>query len=68
MLFKSTAGGNNVSEMLDLYTKGNKKQIEPCTSAVDTEASRLDQLSENARWSACCPFVSKDKDNGKGKT
>ncbi|KAL2945475.1 DNA repair-scaffolding protein [Bienertia sinuspersici] len=62
MLFNSATGGNNVSEMLDLYTKGNKKQFEPCTSyEVDAEARRVDQLNENARW---YPFYSKDKNTG----
>lgn len=67
MLFKPIKGGNNVSEMLDRYTKGNEKQFEPCTSyAVDKEARRLDQQSETARRSTCHPFNSEDKNPGKG--
>ncbi|XP_021763099.1 uncharacterized protein LOC110727840 [Chenopodium quinoa] len=62
---KSIKEGNNVSEMLDLYTKGNEKQYEPCTSSeVDKEARRMDQLSERARWSTCHPFNSKNKNLG----
>ncbi|XP_056688703.1 uncharacterized protein [Spinacia oleracea] len=65
MLFKPIKGGNNVSEMLDRYTKGNEKQFEPCTSyAVDKEARRLDQQSETARRSTCHPFNSEDKNPG----
>uniref|UniRef100_A0A803MPI3 Uncharacterized protein n=1 Tax=Chenopodium quinoa TaxID=63459 RepID=A0A803MPI3_CHEQI len=62
---KSIKEGNNVSEMLDLYTKGNEKQFEPCTSSeVDKEARRMGQLSERARWSTCHPFNSKNKNLG----
>lgn len=65
MLFKPIMGGNNVSEMLDIYTKGIEKQFEPCTSsAVGKEVIRLNQLSESAKWSTCRPHYSEDKNSG----